>query len=86
MAPLRLRASMPRMHNRRPSATCHERPRCMHILGSDNVRVLNLTMRNAPFWNLHFQFSSNVLVDGVQVRRIRHLCSISAAGGRVPLL
>ena len=24
-------------------------------------------MRNSPFWNLHFQFCRDVLVDGVQI-------------------
>jgi polygalacturonase len=24
-------------------------------------------VRNSPFWNLHFQFSSDIVVDGVQI-------------------
>jgi polygalacturonase len=43
------------------------RPRCVHLIGTDHIRVTNLTMRNSPFWNLHFQFSSDVIVDGVQI-------------------
>eukprot|EP01052_Picozoa_sp_SAG31_P046554 SAG31_NODE_8951_length_1358_cov_1.005560_1_plen_255_part_10 len=43
------------------------RPRCVHLIGTDHIRITNLTMRNAPFWNLHFQFSSDILVDGVQI-------------------
>ena len=29
--------------------------------------ITNLTMRNSPFWNLHFQFASDVVVDGVRI-------------------
>ena len=35
-----------------PSPTCHGRPRCMHLIGTDRIRINNLTMRNSPFWNL----------------------------------
>ena len=69
-----------------PHRNCLERPRCLHLLGTDHIRITNLTMRNAPFWvsaaaplassaeaqsaaaqNLHFQFSSDIIVDGVQI-------------------
>jgi polygalacturonase len=43
------------------------RPRCLHLIGTDHIRITNLTMRNSPFWNLHFQFSSDIVVDGVQI-------------------
>ena len=50
-----------------PHNNCIERPRCLHLLGTDHIRISNLTMRNAPFWNLHFQFSSDIIVDGVRI-------------------
>ena len=50
-----------------PHRNCLERPRCLHLLGTDHIRITNLTMRNSPFWNLHFQFSSDIIVDGVQI-------------------
>ena len=33
-----------------PHRNCLERPRCLHLLGTDHIRITNLTMRNAPFW------------------------------------
>ena len=47
--------------------TTPTRPRCVHLIGTEHIRITNLTMRNSPFWNLHFQFSSDVVVDGVQI-------------------
>ena len=53
-----------------PSSTCHGRPRCMHLIGTDHIRINNLSMRNSPFWNLHFQFSNDIVVDGLKVYQL----------------
>ena len=46
---------------------CNERPRCVHFVGGSQLTVRNLVMRNSPFWNLHFQFARDVLVEGVEI-------------------
>ena len=27
---------------------CNERPRCMHLIGTDHIRIVNLTSKSTP--------------------------------------
>jgi hypothetical protein len=49
----------------RAGATCP--PRLLHILESERLVVANLTVLWSPYWTLHFQYSSGILVEGVHV-------------------
>eukprot|EP01048_Picozoa_sp_COSAG05_P004602 COSAG05_NODE_254_length_12842_cov_140.995292_3_plen_64_part_00 len=38
-----------------------------HIVESRNVRLYDLQVHWAGYWTLHFQFSDNILVEGIHL-------------------
>lgn len=42
-------------------------PRMWHIVESRNVRLYDLQVHWAGYWTLHFQFSDNILVEGIHL-------------------
>ncbi|KAJ4954347.1 hypothetical protein NE237_011130 [Protea cynaroides] len=45
----------------------HTRPYLIEIMHSDQVQISNLTLVNAPTWNVHPVYSSNVVVQGITI-------------------
>ena len=46
----------------------YSRPRLIELLYSNNLIVRDLRIRNPPFWNTHFVYSRDILVENVQIR------------------
>ena len=42
-------------------------PRMLHMVGSDNIVLHNMTITNSPYWTLHFQYCDNVTISHTTV-------------------
>jgi polygalacturonase len=42
-------------------------PRMWHIVESRNLRLYDLKVQWAGYWTVHFQFSDNIVVEGIHI-------------------
>ncbi|EXC35117.1 putative polygalacturonase [Morus notabilis] len=45
----------------------YTRPYLIEIMFSDSIQISNLTLLNAPSWNVHPVYSSNILIQGITI-------------------
>ncbi|CAI9101992.1 OLC1v1000174C4 [Oldenlandia corymbosa var. corymbosa] len=45
----------------------YTRPYLIEIMYSDNIQISNLTFLNAPTWNVHPIYSSNIIIQGITI-------------------
>nr|GMD38063.1 probable polygalacturonase [Ipomoea batatas] len=45
----------------------YTRPYLIEIMHSDNIQISSLTLLNAPTWNVHPVYSSNVIIQGLTI-------------------
>lgn len=42
-------------------------PRMLHMIGSSDIVLHNLTITNSPYWTLHFQYCDGVTISHTTV-------------------
>ena len=62
-----------RQYNPKADSTNPERPYMLHFEGMARVHLSGLRVQNSGFWTIHFQYSRDILVEGLSV--------YNAAGG-----